>query len=156
MSSGIFVAGLIGFVLGCLCRMRVRTGDPVQRWQMEQRVDALLRKYDVRFEWRLPDECERLVKVGRLVDAARAYRQATGVGLKEAYAAVQGKDQMERKFDALLEKLGVRVQYALPDAVRAHLGAGRKIEAIKEFRETTGMGLGDARRMIERHADAAA
>lgn len=153
MSTGILVAGVIGFFLGCLCRMRVRTGDPVQRWQMEQRVDALLKKFSVRYECRLPDECERLVRDGRLVDAARAYRQATGAGLKEAYAAVQGKDQMERKFDALLERLDVRVQYPLPEAVRAHLGAGRKIEAIKTFREATGMSLGDARRLVERHAD---
>ncbi|UOX91316.1 hypothetical protein MUY14_12065 [Amycolatopsis sp. FBCC-B4732] len=58
--------------------------------------------------------------------------------------------RVERKLDAIAEKLGVAVEEpALPEVV-ALVREGRKIQAIKVYRERTGVDLKDARDAVER------
>ncbi len=59
--------------------------------------------------------------------------------------------RIERKLDAIIENLGIEV--ASPDAgfedVRRLAESGRKIDAIKLYRQRTGTGLFDAKQAVE-------
>lgn len=62
--------------------------------------------------------------------------------------------RIERKLDLIMQHLEIRdYAPAEPDAfgeVRAHLRAGKKIQAIKIYRELTGTGLKEAKDAVER------
>jgi ribosomal protein L7/L12 len=88
-----------------------------------------------------------LLAAGRKIEAIKRYRQATGVGLAEAKSVIE----------ALIETLARR---AAPPAVESGssdfeqeivslLQQGRKIAAIKVYRERTGAGLKEAKESVE-------
>ena len=85
----------------------------------------------------LPESVVEAIAAGRSVEAIKRLREATGMSLADAKAAID--------------------RYATTDAsdqepsaeVLAALAAGRKLEAIKLFRDQTGVGLRDARIRIE-------
>ncbi len=58
--------------------------------------------------------------------------------------------RLERKVDALLAHLKVPVGDDGFDDIRDLIAAGRTIEAIKEYRERTGVGLAEAKQAIDR------
>lgn len=65
--------------------------------------------------------------------------------------------RLERKVDAILAHLGIEVEEAEAgggadgmDDIRALAESGRKIEAIKLYRERTGAGLAEAKEAVER------
>ncbi len=63
--------------------------------------------------------------------------------------------RIERKLDAVIAHLGIAVPGAdegLSADVRELAEAGRKIEAIKLYRERTGAGLAEAKRAVEEHS----
>ena len=61
-------------------------------------------------------------------------------------------DRMERKLDAIVAQLGVTVEEPGLDEVTALLREGKKIQAIKVYRENTGADLKEARDAVERLA----
>ncbi|WP_328469568.1 ribosomal protein L7/L12 [Actinoplanes sp. NBC_00393] len=79
-----------------------------------------------------------------LFSGARAREQARISGRLAA---------IERKLDAVMKHLGIaepRGEHQ-PDVVR-HLEQGNKIQAIKAYREQTGVGLAEAKHEVERIA----
>jgi ribosomal protein L7/L12 len=57
---------------------------------------------------------------------------------------------VERKLDLIMTHLGIREpEPDLPAAVLQELLAGRRIQAIKEYREATGVGLKEAKDAVE-------
>jgi ribosomal protein L7/L12 len=100
----------------------------------------------------------RALQDGRKIEAIKRYREQTGLSLREAKDAV---DQMEQELflpgaTASSFQYDQGVESALqtaeePDeAVRRALQEGRKIEAIKRYREQTGLGLRAAKDAVER------
>ena len=61
-------------------------------------------------------------------------------------------DRTERKLDAVLDHLGVTLAEPELPEVRAYLREGKKIEAIKAYRQQTGAGLAEAKDAVERLA----
>ena len=61
--------------------------------------------------------------------------------------------ELERKVDFLLRELGLETKYASGAGgggeVERLVRAGRKIEAIKAYRESTGVGLREAKEAVE-------
>jgi ribosomal protein L7/L12 len=57
--------------------------------------------------------------------------------------------QLEARLDAVLQHLGVSVADPLPARVRDLLRAGRKIDAIKVYRDQTATGLREAKQAVE-------
>lgn len=60
--------------------------------------------------------------------------------------------RLESKTDAVMQNLGITWEPPAPggsDTVISHLRAGRKIEAIKVYREETGAGLKEAKEAVE-------
>ncbi|MEV0838896.1 hypothetical protein AB0I55_04995 [Actinocatenispora sera] len=99
-----------------------------------------------------PAELRRLVRSGRKIQAIKLYRQRTGASLREA------KETVERlgatgPLPAQHPDQGPGPDPAQgPDLseVRQLLHAGRKIEAIKVYRQLTGVGLREAKAAVER------
>jgi ribosomal protein L7/L12 len=75
-------------------------------------------------------------------------------GLAATVGALRGQlTRMEQKLNQALAKLGVMPNKDVPPEVIGLLQAGRKIEAIKVYRDATGAGLKEAKDAVE-HIDA--
>lgn len=57
--------------------------------------------------------------------------------------------RLERKVDRILDHLGIGGPDPPPEGVADLLAQGRKIEAIKVYREKTGVGLAEAKAAVE-------
>jgi ribosomal protein L7/L12 len=88
-----------------------------------------------------------LLAAGRKIEAIKRYREATGVGLAEAKSVIE----------ALIETLARRAALpadasgdsGLEQEIVSLLQQGRKIAAIKVYRERTGAGLKKAKEAVE-------
>jgi ribosomal protein L7/L12 len=81
-----------------------------------------------------------------LIQAIKLYREYTGAGLAEAKAAVE---QMAAGQLAPSATPGVQLEPVL-----AELRAGRKIQAVKLYRQMTGLGLHESKTAVEQLAAA--
>jgi ribosomal protein L7/L12 len=61
--------------------------------------------------------------------------------------------RVERKLDLILDHLGLQADEPRMDEVLVLLRNGKKIEAIKVYREITGEGLKEAKDAVERLAE---
>lgn len=96
---------------------------------------------------------------GSKIEAVKLYREATASGLAEAKAAVEriAKDEVFDPADAARLLVSPRPDRPAPSGMTggklativAALRQGRKIEAIKLFREATGMGLAESKEAVE-------
>jgi ribosomal protein L7/L12 len=82
------------------------------------------------------------LRAGRTIEAIKLYREATGVGLKQA------KDAVERRAAGLPPAPAPATGADLSEVDRL-LAEGRPIQAIKVYRELTGVGLKQARDAVE-------
>lgn len=76
------------------------------------------------------------------------------LGLSMVIAIVQGGDRarlarIERMLDALVRHSGLDLNAAADKQARELVLAGKKIEAIKVYREFTGAGLAEAKAHVE-------
>jgi len=78
------------------------------------------------------------------IQAIRLLRSHTGLGLAEAKQAVEAGS-----FAAPHAELTTRLSPALPPAAIAALAGGNKIEAIKLAREANGIGLKEAKELVD-------
>jgi ribosomal protein L7/L12 len=94
----------------------------------------------------LLDDIKAHIAAGRKIEAIKLYRDATGAGLAEAKEAVElieaGKPP---KPDSNASLGGDRALLAVSDLV----AQGNKIEAIRRYREATGLGLKEAKDAVD-------
>ena len=97
-------------------------------------------------------EVKRLVQEKRMIDAVKLYREITGAGLKEAKDAVEAiaRGEPVQINNVVTTHVGGATDQAekMKDVVRL-IKDGNKIEAIKTFREATGVGLKEAKDAVE-------
>ena len=95
---------------------------------------------------------KRLVQERRMIDAVKLYREITGAGLKEAKDAVEAiaRGEQVQINNVVTTHVGGATDQAekMKDVVRL-IKDGNKIEAIKTFREATGVGLKEAKDAVE-------
>lgn len=95
-------------------------------------------------------EVLNLIKGGQKIEAIKHYHEHTGVGLKEAKEAV---DAIERGKEPPQAAMARAVHHVPPgvDLVQIQdlLRKRQKIEAIKAYREASGLGLKEARDAVE-------
>jgi ribosomal protein L7/L12 len=94
---------------------------------------------DARFD----AELRALLAEGRKIEAIKRYREATGAGLAEAKEAVEALERGEAM------PTTQSADSALETEIISLLEAGRKVEAIKLYRERTGTGLKEAKDAVE-------
>lgn len=100
-------------------------------------------------------QIEALLLDGNKIEAIKAYREQTGLGLAEAKDAIE---QMERTLvsggsAASHTSQSTARGSGIPDGdrfrIETSLLGGKKIEAIKIYREITGAGLKEAKHAVE-------
>lgn len=101
---------------------------------------------------------KQLMAAGNKIEAIKLYRQATGLGLAEAKEAVEAIEAGRSVSLSVTSAQGSALDQnpAAILAVKALLQAGNKIEAIKVYRQLTGMGLKEAKDAVEAMAAGAA
>ncbi|HAV63395.1 MAG TPA: hypothetical protein DCY13_13645 [Verrucomicrobiales bacterium] len=86
---------------------------------------------------------------GDKLEAIKLYREATGAELKEAKEAVEDMETGHATTDTVAT--GAKQAAAnRSSAVREALFKGHKIDAIKRYREITGLGLRDAKLAVDK------
>lgn len=88
-------------------------------------------------------KCEWLLSRGMTIAAIKLYRDAAGVGLKEA------KDAVEALEPHLMRNRIALLNGDVSGQIVEHLRQGRKINAIKLYRESTGQGLKESKDAVE-------
>lgn len=152
-----------------------------QHDRLERKLDLILQKFEINPARVTVSEPEFMQQVRALasrnkIEAIKLYREATGVGLKEAKDLVDALgDQMsyggsapainvpqltrlEQKIDLLLNRFEIPYQEEdqkensegrFYEQIYSLLRANNKIEAIKVYREATGLGLREAKDAVE-------
>lgn len=90
-------------------------------------------------------EIKRKLANGERIDAIRLYREYSGTGLAEAEEAVSAMAANEGGNAASVGMLTESQEAKL----REILESGRKIEAVKQYREYTGAGLKESKEFVE-------
>ena len=91
---------------------------------------------------------EQLLGAGRKIEAIKRYRELTGVGLKEAKDAVEAMDRAT----TLPPKSSV-LRQVNDSEIEQQIRSGHLIDAIKLYREKTGVGLKEAKDAVEAWRD---
>jgi ribosomal protein L7/L12 len=106
------------------------------------------------------EELRRLVEGGKKIEAVKRFREITGVGLKESLSMVEhmfehgghGAPMLDHLAGVAGQAMAPPTEKSLAKAEEAALRALRErnnvIEAIKEYRKHTGVGLKEARDAI--------
>lgn len=95
-----------------------------------------------------PADARAALEAGQLIEAIKIVRQTHGLDLAEA------KDWVERERDAagaVASPTGRADRHDLPGAAEAALAGGRMIDAIKIVRAERGLGLKEAKELVDRH-----
>lgn len=91
------------------------------------------------------DALEAALRAGNKIEAIKLYREKTGLGLAEAKSAIDAMMNGATAPPLPPRAAPVNLDAAIQNAVRA----GQKIEAIKLYREKTGLGLKEAKDAID-------
>lgn len=99
-----------------------------------------------------------LLLAGQKIEAIKLLREATGMGLAEARDAVEAAEHGTPlpPHSALARQSAPAPPGGLPADVRAAASAGDRIGAIKLLRQRTGLGLKEAKDLLDREVPAAA
>lgn len=105
----------------------------------------------------IPAAAKELAKKGQLIEAVKAAREQTGLGLKDAKNAVDAylrNPNVASRFSRPREAL---TSYDIPPQAIAALEEGRFVEAVKHTRAARALGLKAAKETVEcflgQHAD---
>jgi ribosomal protein L7/L12 len=134
---------------------RANTQQEIQMFGANQNFSARLDDLDARLTRR--DEITWLLQTGQKINAIKLYREETGASLADAKAAVERMELALRM--GLVTPAEPRMSQmpatsndapeSLTREVEALLMQGKKIQAIKLYREQTGLGLREAKEAID-------
>ena len=97
---------------------------------------------------------EQLIRAGRTIDAIKRYRELTGVGLREARDAVEAMMRSPEAGRPLTLPPKSSVLREVNDSeIEQQIRSGHLIDAIKLYREKTGVGLKEAKDAVEAWRD---
>jgi ribosomal protein L7/L12 len=95
------------------------------------------------------DEIRQLLQARQKIQAIKLYREETGVNLKEAKAAVERMEAGMQESWPQEQPEQTRSDLVDPARLQRLIREGRKIEAIKYFRQQRGVGLREAKDAVD-------
>ncbi len=123
--------------------------------RLEQKIDFLFKKsetdYNREMSAYLPERVRELAQAGRKIEAIKAYRLATGADLVIAKKFVEGLSfpATDRQGNESTSPEIRQPGSTLSPGVKALVHDRQKIQAIKLYREQTGVGLKEAKDAVE-------
>ncbi|HSM70807.1 MAG TPA: hypothetical protein VK851_04630 [Anaerolineales bacterium] len=93
-------------------------------------------------------EIHTLLHEKKMIHAIKLYREATGVGLAEAKAAVEEMARNENTKPP--DDVRDRDNPVLESRIKSLLSRNRKVDAVKIYREEFGVGLKEAKEAVDR------
>ena len=106
------------------------------------------------------EEIASFLRAGKKINAIKVYREVTGASLAEAKDAIERLDMAIQLYgtmlvaDSLMEVaqqgMPMDMQSILLTEIAYLISRGDKIRAIKLYRERTGLGLSDAKAVVDR------
>lgn len=93
---------------------------------------------------------EQLLRAGRKIEAIKRYRELTGVGLREAKEAVEA---LEAGRSVSLPPKSSLLRQVHDSEIEQQIRSGHLLDAIKLYREKTGVGLKEAKDAVEAWRD---
>lgn len=97
---------------------------------------------------------EQLLRAGRKIEAIKRYRELTGLGLREAKDAVEAMAiAMETGRPVSLPPKSSVLREVHDAEIEQQIRTGHLIDAIKLYREKTGVGLKEAKDAVEAWRD---
>lgn len=104
----------------------------------------------------LDTEVGKLLAEGDVIPAVKLIRENTGFGLRESMRYVA---RLQAGADAAADAPAGTTRSSVPSDAMAHIqqlvAQGKKIQAVKELREHTGLSLREAKTVVDRMADGA-
>ena len=94
-------------------------------------------------------QIRELIDQRRMIDAIKLYREATGVGLKEAKDAVEAMERGEPIMDFAPIQFGTPNSALLEEQIKQFLLKRQKIQAVRIYREAHNCGLKDAKDAVD-------
>ena len=97
---------------------------------------------------------EQLVRAGRKIEAIKRYRELTGLGLREAKDAIDAMaHSLETGRPGSLPPKSSILREVNDSEIEQQIRSGHLIDAIKLYREKTGVGLKEAKDAVEAWRD---
>ncbi|MEO8387544.1 MAG: 50S ribosomal protein L7/L12 [Polaromonas sp.] len=96
----------------------------------------------------LPQPVQDALQRGNLVEAIKLMRADTGLGLKETKDALEAYMRGEPPAPGFAPK-ALSAEAPLPAQVQEALDQGNKIEAVRRLRSLTGLGLSEAKDVVD-------
>ena len=134
----------LGLLLMAIFLSRKASGN---NSRLERKIDLILKHLGLDPNQDVDPRVTELMKAGQKIQAIKLYREQTGAGLKEAKDYVESL--FERKVDLILKHLGIDPNQGVDEQIMELMKSGQKIEAIKLYREQTGVGLKEAKEYVE-------
>ena len=153
---------MIRWLFSLLDRADSPAASPMQVRLLEKKVEALLADLGVSTDQQrssLPATVQHALNRGDTLRAIRLYRDQTGVNLKEAKDAVEGRvgsgtdiSRVTEFIDRALEARGIEFDPypGLAERIALEARSSGKISAIKMYRRETGADLREAKEAVER------
>ncbi len=136
LTAGLFMAGVVVMTLR---RKSVSVDDPLRALGSQRSPSE-----------DLMHQVAELVAAGRKVEAVKVYREATGAELKESVEAVSGLEPPS------LDRDDVDAGRPLSEEDKAQvirlIAEGKKLDAIRAYREATGAGLKQSIQAVEQES----
>lgn len=139
------VSGLVAITI-IVVEITIHRRPPVRQQQSSVRQAEL----DAKLQH--PDELRQLVNEKKKIQAIKLYREETGANLQEAKRAVDYLEAQLRRGEEEERPASLDTGAGSMEEVQRLMQAGRKINAIKAYRQATGAGLKEAKVAIERMA----
>ena len=98
----------------------------------------------------IPAEALELADRGEIVEAIKITRECTGLGLKDAKDAIDAYRRDPQGFSRSARSSAESGPVKVPHAAISAPEKGRLIDAIKHTREANGLGLKDAKEIVDR------
>lgn len=96
----------------------------------------------------LPVDVLAELRKGNKIEAIKLLREATGLGLKQSKDAIERHDRPDKSDPAAAAS-----RVPIPPAVIEALQRGKKVEAVRLLRATSGLDLKGAKDRIDMHLD---
>lgn len=130
-----------------ICAFIILMFIAVAPWHRKERARGSVEEIIQVEECPLDEQVKRLLLQRKKIQAIKLYRVRTGVGLREAKAAVEaleGDLQLGRA-----EEITKAEEGSLDDEVKRLLLQRKKLQAIKLYRTRTGLGLREAKEAVD-------